>query len=99
MTTDAFGDMVRAIVRDELAKREAPPTYLSVKDAANVAAVTTATIRRWVREQRLPEFRAGREVRVRREDLDALLASGRRRPANEIISIDDYARKVAARIR
>jgi excisionase family DNA binding protein len=71
------------IVREELARAIAdvrtPEEYLTTRAAAHFAGVAMGTIRRWVREGRLPEHRAGRVVRVRRADLERLLADGRRK--------------------
>lgn len=78
-------DQIRAIVvevvRDELAKARAgtaPDEYLSTAGAGRLADVAAGTIRRWIREGRLAEHRAGRVVRVRRVDLVELMRSGRR---------------------
>jgi excisionase family DNA binding protein len=81
----SIGDMVRRIVREELASVVAkPPTeYLSTSEAAELARVAPGTIRRWIREERLDRHKAGREVRVKRDQLEQLLRSDRR-PANDL---------------
>ena len=78
--------IIRSIVRDELARalrgqRAANDDYLSTGAAARIAAVTPGTIRRWIREGRLPECRAGRVVRILRGDLERLLADAPDRSA------------------
>lgn len=78
----ALRDMVRQIVREELTSALAAVSsqgdgYLPVADAARLASVATGTIRRWIREGRLAGYRAGRLLRVRRGELDELLASAR----------------------
>jgi excisionase family DNA binding protein len=81
----SIGDMVRRIVREELATvASKPPTeYLSTSEAADLARVAPGTIRRWIREERLDRCKAGREVRVKRDQLELLLRSDRR-PANDL---------------
>jgi excisionase family DNA binding protein len=49
--------------------------YLSTRQAADLAAVAAGTIRRWIKAGRLPPLRAGREVRIRRADLEHLLST------------------------
>jgi excisionase family DNA binding protein len=44
-----------------------------------VASVAEGTIRRWIREGKLVGHKAGRVVRVKRADLEALLRAGGRR--------------------
>jgi excisionase family DNA binding protein len=66
--------VVREVLREELGARPAATEeYLSVARAAEVADVTAGTIRTWMSEGRLARFRAGRELRVRRADLERLL--------------------------
>ena len=83
---ESMRETIRAIVRDEvdraLAAHAVPAEYLSTGEAAELARVAPGTIRRWIREHRLEQHRAGREVRVRRAELENLLRSGRR-PAND----------------
>jgi len=88
-TAPSFDEMLRAIVRDvvreELARvRPAAGSdstaHLSTRDAAQHAGVAMGTIRRWIRDGKLRELRAGRHLRVRRVDIDALLAGERNGP-------------------
>lgn len=68
--------LVRAIVRDELAKaRPANDSseYVSTTEAARIASVTPGTIRRWVRAGELTRHEAGNRVRIRRDELEQLL--------------------------
>lgn len=78
-------ETIRAIVRDELARAERERTaasssdeYLSTGDAAKLADVASGTIRRWIREGKLTEHRAGRLVRIKRADLEEYLRAGGR---------------------
>lgn len=65
--------------------------YLSTAEAARLAGVHRETIIRWIREGRLTEHRAGRCVRVKRGDLERLLARGRRRQVK--LSPEERARR------
>lgn len=78
-----IADIVREVFRDELHKLAAPKQgeYLSTRTAAELADVADSTIRRWIREGRLPPHRAGRLVRVCRTDLERMMKDGGRRRA------------------
>jgi len=69
--------LVVEVVRSELPRildeRAATPERLSTSEAARSANVHPKTVRRWIAEGKLPSERAGREIRVRRTDLEALL--------------------------
>lgn len=78
-----IADAVRAEVAKQLAAAREPDEYLSTAEAARLAGVAAGTVRRWIREGRLAEHRAGRVVRVRRADLEAFLRDGRRDRADE----------------
>jgi excisionase family DNA binding protein len=74
---DIIRDEVRTAIRQELGKKPATAgEFVSVADAAQIASVTTQTIRVWVREGRLNGYHAGRVLRVRRSELEAFLANG-----------------------
>lgn len=83
----ALRETIRKIVREEveaaLADIATPTEFLSTGEAAELARVAPGTIRRWIREHRLEQHRAGREVRVKRADVEQLLRSGKR-PANDL---------------
>lgn len=72
-------DEVRAVVREELAKlelgRPVAQEFLSPETAATLTETSASTIRSWLREGRLRTYHAGRLVRVRRDELEALLSS------------------------
>ena len=66
-------DAVRQVVREELSKVPERNEYLSVREAAEIADVIPGTIRSWIEAGKLGRYQAGRHVRVKRSDLDALL--------------------------
>jgi len=78
-----LGELIRGLVQTEvsaavaaLAAQQATNTedYLTTKQAAKYAAIAQGTLRRWISEGRLKATHAGRYYRVRRADLDHLLA-------------------------
>ena len=46
--------------------------YLDITEAHEYAGRHENTIRRWIHDGKLPAYRFGRELRVKREDLDAM---------------------------
>ena len=50
--------------------------YLTVKEIADRLKLNQQTVRNWIDDGRLPAVRIGRRVRVRRVDLDGVLAQG-----------------------
>ena len=76
----AIRDVVREEIRSALAERRSVSSvedaYFSVEDAAAFAAVHPDTLRAWIKAGRLPEHRAGRELRIRRSELRRFLAAG-----------------------
>jgi excisionase family DNA binding protein len=71
-----IADEVRRVIRDELAnaKTQDPGDYVSVSEAARIASVATDTVRDWISRGKLGRYNAGRVLRVRRTELDELLA-------------------------
>jgi excisionase family DNA binding protein len=70
---DLIAGLVREEVRRALSEATQPDEFLTTARAAEVAKVAQGTIRRWIRDGRLAPHHAGRELRVRRSDLDALM--------------------------
>ena len=68
-------DATRRVVREELSREPGRDRYLPVAEAAEVAGVAPDTIRAWIGQGRLRRYNAGREIRVRRSELDVFLAS------------------------
>jgi excisionase family DNA binding protein len=73
---------VAAQVAAALAERPAVAELLTVKQAAAVAQVAPATIRRWIRTGYLNAHHAGRAVRIKRVDLERFLSSNHRVAGN-----------------
>lgn len=96
---EAFLEAMRAVAREEIARaeqkrRESTDGYLSTEAAAEFADVAVGTIRRWVREGKLPEHRAGRRVRVLRSELARLLDGGRRPTKRAKLSPEERAAQI-----
>lgn len=78
---DKLEETLRAIVRDELQKAlaEREPSngdLISTTEAARLADVATATIRRWIKLGSLTKHHAGRVFKVSRAELESLLKNG-----------------------
>ena len=86
--TRAIAELVRievdARVRAALAERPAVAELLSTAEAAQYARVTPRSIRRWLDQGKLRALHAGRELRIRRADVDELMHTGRRQKAPEL---------------
>ena len=50
--------------------------YLTVKEIADRLKLNQQTLRNWIDQEKLPAVRIGRRVRIRRVDLDRVLAQG-----------------------
>jgi excisionase family DNA binding protein len=50
--------------------------FLTVKEVAEHLKLNQQTVRNWIDDRQLPAVRVGRRVRVRRADLDEMLARG-----------------------
>jgi excisionase family DNA binding protein len=87
--------LVKRLVAEALEEATAPARdeYLSTADAANLAGVAMGTIRRWIREGKLPPHRAGRELRVRRPDLERLMREPRRSEPSRELTPEELAER------
>lgn len=56
---------------------EAETRRLSVKGAAPILGVSAFTLRKWVRERRIPFHQVGRRIVLDRDDLEAFLRACR----------------------
>ncbi len=55
---------------------ESDETFLTVADVAGMLKLNQQTVRNWIDQGSLPALRVGRRVRIRRSDLDRVLAQG-----------------------
>jgi excisionase family DNA binding protein len=77
-------ELIRAAVREELrGKVDAPAEYISTAEAARIAGVQQVTIRDWMERGRLKRYHAGRQLRVDRAELLALLSAATPSPRVE----------------
>ncbi len=51
--------------------------FLTVREVASFLHVAQKSIYKWISEQRLPAYRFGRAVRVRRDDLDHFIETSK----------------------
>ena len=93
-------EAVRKVIREEIAAGAAQRgEYVSVAEAARQVEVSPATIREWMRDGRLRRYHAGRELRVRTLELQALLTRPERteEPTPEEAAREFLARRQASR--
>ena len=50
--------------------------FMTVAEVASILKLNQQTVRNWIDQDKLPAVRIGRRVRVRRVDLDRVLAQG-----------------------
>lgn len=84
---DVLKELIRQIVREEIAAARLPGNhagYMSVADAARHAQVDPRTIRRWMDEGRLTRYEAGRERRVSLDELEKLMRPGGKARSKEL---------------
>jgi excisionase family DNA binding protein len=85
-------------LREQLGGRSSAGEYLTVRAAAEVAQVHPDTVRGWVASGRLPRHHAGRELRIRRDELRSLLDAGQDALAG-LPTAEDRAARILARRR
>lgn len=98
-------DTLRRIIKEEvaIALRDMKPAndeYLTTVEAAKLARVTTKTIRAWIAANLLAAEHAGRVWRVRRDQLEALMTTPKRKrkaPAKPMTIRDHLAARHARR--
>jgi excisionase family DNA binding protein len=101
-----IADIVRIELRSQLAGIVPPPKpprpYMTTAEAGEYARVSSHTIRRWISDGRLQAHGAGREIRVRLDDLvEALRPKSRRRNgqrAERELSVDEQVERMLARM-
>ncbi len=97
---EVLREEIRAALRELLPAATAqvttpPSAYLSTAEAADLARVRPETVRAWITAGRLRGHRAGREWRIRRDELEALMAVGVERAAEQV-DLDGRARDILA---
>jgi excisionase family DNA binding protein len=81
----ALRELIGEIVAEKLAAVR--PQFMSVADAAKMAAVSSDFIREQIATGKLGRYRAGREWRVKQSELEALLATSAAAPlADEAVT-------------
>ena len=55
---------------------DAPDTFLTVAEVAEILKLNQQTVRNWIDQGSLPALRVGRRVRIRRSDFERILAEG-----------------------
>jgi excisionase family DNA binding protein len=91
-------EAVRKVFREEIvAGVAAHNEYVSVAEAARQIDVAPATIREWIQAGRLGRYNAGRELRVRLSELQALMKDGGRKtePTPEEAAREFLARRAS----
>lgn len=111
-----FYDAIRRVVREENERlltrvaelvgdtqtpmsSESSP-FMTVRQAAEFAAVTERTIRDWVRSGELPKFTAGRLLRVRAVDLEQYMSrcAGRSETPDRDATDDERVAEIMASV-
>ncbi|MDQ3008004.1 MAG: helix-turn-helix domain-containing protein [bacterium] len=49
--------------------------YYSIKEVSNLLKVTYLTVYRWVKAKKLSAFKAGKQYRIKQDDLDSFFTS------------------------
>ena len=89
--------LVAAEVKRQLAEATAPAEFMSAQEAAEFARVSDGCVRRWIREGKLVGHRAGRVLRVKREDLENLMRGGGRGDDEDLTPEQEARRDLASR--
>jgi excisionase family DNA binding protein len=55
---------------------EPPDSFLTVAEVAEMLKLNQQTVRNWIDQGSLPALRVGRRVRIKRSDLERVLADG-----------------------
>jgi hypothetical protein len=99
----SFRRDLRKMLAEELAKVGVPAAkndamYVSVKAAAKIGGVHESTIRNWLKEGKLRPFHPEpRILRVRTDELHALMAGNLEGGGAEVIDLDAKVRGLTAR--
>ena len=61
-----------------MATNDSAETFLTVAEVAGLLRLNQQTVRNWIDQGSLPAVRVGRRVRIKRSDLDRVVADGYR---------------------
>lgn len=75
----------------DVAIPQSPAEYFGVRQTSDITGLSQQTIRKLISENELPAYRAGDNIRIRREDVEALM-----KPMNAVASKAKKSRKVSA---
>lgn len=53
--------------------KETEKDFYTIREAARLIQVSEATVWRWAEAERLPAYRVGRRIRIRKEDLQTMV--------------------------
>lgn len=53
-----------------------PENYISIEDAAKYLNIKTVTLRKWVKDKKVPSHRIGKQWKFKISELDAWINSG-----------------------
>ena len=56
-------------------------TYYSIKEVAGTVRVSYLTVYRWIRAEKLKSYKAGKQYRISKEDLQNFLANDKKTKA------------------
>lgn len=87
---------VRAALAEARGAVQPDTEFLTVKDAASLAQVSTATVRAWVQRGHLPCHRTGRLWRIRKDQFLSFLEQAPS-PANAALSLEERATRLLAK--
>jgi len=102
-SADVFRREVRQVLTEELGKLAGAGAahgreYATVKEAAKIGAVHESTIRNWIKEGKLKAYQPEpRILRVRVDELHALMAGSSNGGDGEVIDFDARVRALTSR--
>jgi excisionase family DNA binding protein len=65
-----------SIREEKVSEPDLADPFLTVAEVAEMLKLNQQTVRNWIDQGSLPAFRVGRRVRIRRSDLERVLAEG-----------------------
>lgn len=93
INVEALRELIREVLAKERAAVTAGSELMTTAEAADFARLKPATIREWVRTERLRAQYIGRRLRITRAALEAAMTVGRGKRSTE--SVEARARRAA----